>query len=147
MPAPSYSLGLDFGTSTARALIVDAADGREAGVGVAPYPRGEEGILHDERDPNLARQHPDDYATAMAAAVEAALSGARSDSDFEASRILGIGLDATASTPLPVDARSRPLVFQERFAKDLNAHAWLWKDHTSHAEALEITEAARRYHP
>ena len=56
-------------------------------------------------------------------------------------------MDATASTPLPVDAKGVPLADGKRFAKNINALAWLWKDHTSFAEAAQITEAAAKQHP
>ena len=57
---PQYALGLDFGTNSVRALIVDCADGREVGTGVAGYLGGEDGVLLDPRDHNLARQRPGD---------------------------------------------------------------------------------------
>src|SRR5690606_641977 len=66
---------------------------------------------------------------------------------FSPDRIIGIGVDTTASTPLPVDARGVPLSMDRRFRNNINALAWLWKDHTSFAEAQEITEAARKQHP
>ena len=144
----SYALGLDFGTSSARALIVDVRTGREVGLGSAAYRRGEQGILGRADDPNVARQHPLDWSEAMEAAVRDAIASARGqDAHFEPTNVIGIGIDATASTPLPVDARLRPLVLEDRFADDLDAHAWLWKDHTAHAEAQEITEVARRRRP
>ena len=142
-----YSLGLDFGTSSARALIVDIATGREAGCGSAPFRRGEDGVLTEDRDPNIARQHPADWEEALQGAVLSALERARADQGFSSDRIVGIGIDATASTPLPVSADLTPLAVDPSFASDPDALAWLWKDHTSHAEAEEITEAARREHP
>jgi L-ribulokinase len=106
------------------------------------------GILGRADDPNVARQHPLDWSEAMEAAVRDAIASARGqDAHFEPTNVIGIGIDATASTPLPVDARLRPLVLEDRFADDLDAHAWLWKDHTAHAEAQEITEVARRLRP
>lgn len=142
-----YSLGLDFGTSSARALIVEIETGREAGSAAAPFRRGEEGIITDDRDPLVARQHPADWEEALQAAVAGALEAARGDAGFSPERIGGIGIDATASTPLAVGADLRPLAMDPSFASDPDALAWLWKDHTSHAEAEEITDAARREHP
>ncbi|MCZ6794620.1 MAG: ribulokinase, partial [Planctomycetota bacterium] len=147
MAQPLYSLGLDYGTNTVRALVVDVADGREIGTGVAPYPHGEAGVVIDERQPLLARQHPADYETALEEAVREALGQCRRDGDFDPARIVGIGLDATASTPLPVDATAAALALDARFASDPDAMAWLWKDHTAHAEAEEITDLARRECP
>ena len=75
-----YSLGLDFGTSSARAVIVDIATGREAGCGSTPFRRGEDGVITDDRDPNIARQHPADWEEALQGAVVAALERARARS-------------------------------------------------------------------
>lgn len=134
-----YALGLDYGTNSVRALIVDVADGREVGVGVADYKRGELGVIVDPRDPLLARQHPQDYVDGFFEAVSSALR----ESGVNPSQIKGIGVDTTGSTPMPCDERGMPLVYQPEFADDPNAMAWLWKDHTAFAEAEEITKLAR----
>jgi len=145
--AKAYVLGLDFGTNSARALIVDPANGKEIATAVANYPSGEAGVILDGKDPNLARQDPMDWLVAMTRCTRAALNKAKAVRGFSPDRIIGIGVDATASTPLPVDADGVPLSQHKRFAKNVNALAWLWKDHTSFAEAQEITEAARKQHP
>lgn len=144
MPS-SYSLGLDFGTNSVRALIVDVHNGEEVGTGVYAYRAGNDGILLDPRDPNLARQDPQDYLDGLEGSIRAALEDA--GSDFDPGRIIGAGIDTTGSTPLPVDAEGRPLAFDERFVDDLNAYVWLWKDHTAFAEAGEITELAKEMRP
>ena len=143
----AYSLGLDFGTNSARALLVDLRDGREVAEAVADYPTGQAGIVLDKKDPNVARQHPADYAHALTKCVKSALQKARKGRGFTAERIIGIGVDTTASTPLPVDRTCTPLALKPVFAKNINAYAWLWKDHTSHEEAEEITELAELEHP
>jgi len=143
----AFALGLDFGTNSARALIVDPVNGKEIATAVAAYPSGEAGIILDRRDPNVARQHPDDWLTAMCKCTKDALKKAKAVKGFKPEGIIGIGVDATASTPLPVDANGEPLVRQKKFAKSINALAWLWKDHTSFAEAAQITAAAEREHP
>lgn len=142
-----YALGLDFGTGSVRASIVDCADGSVAATAVRGYPHGVDGVVVDPRRPELARQHPGDYATAAAAAIRAALAQAERAHRVQPAQIAGIGVDATASTPIPLDVRCRPLALDERFEGDLAAHAWLWKDHTAHAEAAEITAAAQRDRP
>ncbi|MBI4606408.1 MAG: ribulokinase [Planctomycetes bacterium] len=149
MPAaPACSLGLDLGTGSARALIVETSTGREAGSAVAPFERGEGGVIGDPRDPLVARQHPADWIEALERSVKGALEAARgSDGVFQPGRIAGIGIDATASTPLAVDSRCVPLALAEPFAGDPAALAWLWKDHTAHLEAGEITRAAERERP
>ena len=142
-----YAIGLDFGTNSVRCLIVRTCDGAEVGTAVSVYEHGEEGILLDPNDPNLARQHPKDYETGAIACVKEALVKAGGADGFSPDKIVGIGVDTTGSTPLPVDADGVPLAYQDRFANNLNAMAWLWKDHTSFAEAAAITERAEKEHP
>lgn len=142
-----YTLGLDYGTNSVRALVVDAADGREVGAAVWNYEHGTAGVVLS-RDPNLARQHPQDYVKGAAVAIKSALADARkNERGFAAEQIVGLGVDTTGSTPLPVDAQGRPLALQKRFAKNPAALAWLWKDHTSVAEAAEITSLAQKIRP
>ena len=145
--AKHYAVGLDYGTNSCRALIVDLADGRELASAVFPYPSGEAGILLDPRDPNVARQNPADYLAGFKAVRQALGKARKADPAFDAAQVIGIGVDTTGSTPLPVDAEGTPLALTPAFAGDLNAMAWLWKDHSSHAEAAEITAAARRMRP
>ncbi|MCC7374643.1 MAG: ribulokinase [Verrucomicrobiales bacterium] len=142
-----YTLGLDYGTNSVRALVVDARNGREVGTAVWNYELGDHGVLLS-RDPNLARQHPGEYVKGAEKAIVGALKDARKKvRGFDPSQIAGLGVDTTGSTPLPVDAQGRPLAFHPRFKKDPAAMAWLWKDHTSVAEAAEITEMARSMRP
>lgn len=142
-----FTLGLDYGTNSVRALIVRCSDGREFGSHVFPYPSGVQGILLDSRDPNLARQNPADYLLGLETAVREALAEAGRDPSFSADRIVGIGVDTTGSSPIPVDARNQPLAFQREFARDLDAQCWLWKDHTSWREAEQITRLAAEIRP
>jgi L-ribulokinase len=144
---PTCSLGLDFGTNSARALIVDTRTGETLASAVSPYTHGDAGVIGDPLDPNLARQHPADILDALETAVRLALAHTASRSDGARARIVGIGVDATASTPLPLDAAGKPLVFDAAFADQPAAHAWLWKDHTAHAEADEINALARDIRP
>ncbi len=139
-----YALGLDYGTNSVRAVIVDVADGAEIASYVCPYPSGKEGILLDKKDPNLARQHPGDYITCLYKVVAGALRLAKKTRAFSADRVLGIGVDTTGSTPIPVDKDGSPLAWQPKFKKNLAAQAWLWKDHTAYEEAGIITDIARK---
>jgi L-ribulokinase len=142
-----YTIGLDYGTNSVRALVVDVANGHEVGTAVWNYKRGHAGILLSH-DPNLARQHPADYVDGTEAAVRGALADAhRTLKRFTPADVIGLGVDTTGSTPLPVDAAGRPLAFDKRFARNLAAMAWLWKDHTGVAEAEEITDLARAIRP
>jgi L-ribulokinase len=141
---PRYALGVDYGTNSVRAVVVDVRDGAEIATATDDYPSGAQGVLLDAVDPQLARQHPGDYIAGFARAVRGALAEAGRQADFDAARIVGIGVDTTGSTPLPVDARGRALGTLAEFADEPAAQAWLWKDHTAHAEAEEITEHARK---
>ena len=144
---PAYTIGLDFGTNSVRALIVNVANGREIATAVWNYEHGNEGVILS-RDPNLARQHPADYLKGTEVTVKRALAAAkRKAKSFRADQVIGIGVDTTGSTPLPVDRDGQPLAFRKRFARNPNAMAWLWKDHTSVVEAAEITALAKRLRP
>ena len=145
--AKASTVGVDFGTNSVRALVVDCRDGREAGTAVFDYPSGDHGILLDARDPHLARQNPADYVLGLEKSVDAALAAAEKAGGFSRQDVIGIGVDTTGSTPIPVDARGTPLAMDPRWKDDLAAHAWLWKDHTGAAEAAAITAAAAEHAP
>ncbi len=139
-----YAIGVDYGTNSVRALIVDLADGRELGTSVANYPSGDLGIILDFAQPTLARQSPRDYIDCFMTAVRGAVEQAKSvDSSFDPKDVAGIGIDTTGSTPIPVDSDGVPLAFQEKFKDVPAANAWLWKDHTSIEEAESITRRVR----
>jgi L-ribulokinase len=144
---PAYAVGLDYGTNSVRAVVVDCTDGHAVGTSVVDYPSGEQGVLLDPRDPHLARQNPADYVHGLRASVKGALAAAAREPGFEAVRVVGIGVDTTGSTPLPVDGANRPLALDPKWKGHLAAQAWLWKDHTGAAEAAAITEIARRHAP
>jgi L-ribulokinase len=143
----AYSIGIDYGTNSARALVVDVADGKEAGNAVVSYPSGKEGILLDKKDHNLARQSPADYVLCLEAAIKKALLTARKNVGLKNEEIIGLGVDTTGSTPMPVREDAQPLAFNKKFKNNLNAQAWLWKDHTSFEEARLITEKAAEMRP
>jgi len=147
MAQKRYSLGLDFGTNSVRALIVNVENGEAIGVAVVEYSRGEQGILEDVRNPHVARQHPADYHESLLASAREAIEAGRDNGEFSPANIIGIGVDTTGSTPLPVDEQGTPLAFKPRFENNLNAMAWLWKDHSAVAEAEQITELAREHRP
>jgi L-ribulokinase len=139
-----FSIGLDYGTNSVRAIIVDISDGAEIASSVYDYPSGDHGILLDAKDPNLARQNPADYIEGCIESIRDAVQKAKKHRGFKIENVVGIGVDTTGSTPMPVDANGTPLALDRKFKKNLAAHAWLWKDHTSAAEASEITEKAAR---
>lgn len=144
----SYSLGLDFGSNSVRALVVRCSDGAELGSSVFGYPSGKDGILLDPADAHLARQVPGDYLEGIEASVRGAIAEATaSDRSFSADQVVGIGVDSTGSSPIPVTEGNEALAMQADFAGNLAAQCWLWKDHTSHVEAAEITRLAREHRP
>jgi L-ribulokinase len=144
---PQYTIGLDYGTNSVRALVVDTANGREVGTSVWNYEHGKAGVILS-RDPNLARQHPVDYINGAEIAIRQALADAQHFAHgFKPEQVIGIGVDTTGSTPLPVDQNGQPLAFNKKFAKNPAALAWLWKDHTGVAEAAEITGLAGEIRP
>ncbi len=139
----SFALGVDYGTNSVRALVVDTANGEEIATHVFAYPSGDEGVLLDAKNPNLARQNPADYIEGFYTSVRRAVTAAKKHRGFKPELVVGIGVDTTGSTPIPVDREGMPLALQAKFKKKLAAQAWLWKDHTSHAEAAEITAKAK----
>ena len=144
---PRYSLGIDYGTSSCRALLVDLADGSELATAVHPYRSGVHGVI-TSADPDLARQEPADYLEGLeTVALEVLAEAKKALPDFRPSDIVSIGFATTGSTPLPIDASGNALSLLPQFSDRLAAKAWLWKDHTAHAEAKKITEGARTSRP
>lgn len=142
-----FTIGIDYGTNSVRAVVVDCTDGRTVGTSVFNYPSGDRGVLLLAGDPHLARQHPGDYIAGLEASVTGALRQAETSDDFDRAKVIGIGVDTTGSTPLPVDSNARPLALDPKWENNLAAHAWLWKDHTSADEAAKVTEIARLHAP
>ena len=126
-----YVIGLDYGTNSVRALIVNVANGAEVGTAVWNYAHGTQGVILS-RDPNLARQHPADYLTGAETTIKEALaaSARARKPDFAPDQVVGIGVDTTGSTPLPVDAERPSARVRRTLRRQPEAMAWLWKDHT-----------------
>ena len=142
-----FVLGLDYGTNSVRALLVNAHSGAELADATWSYSHGTNGVILG-RDPNLARQHPADYLEGARQTIRQVLEIARRENaEFSPALVVGIGVDTTGSTRLPIDENGEPLAFRAEFADNPNALAWLWKDHTSTAEATQITESAARLRP
>ncbi len=144
----AFTLGLDYGTNSARALLVRCENGEELASCVMDYPSGEQGVLVDASDAHLARQHPGDYLHCLEKATRGAIEAAKKkDASFSPDQVIGIGVDTTGSSPIPVDSANHPLALKPEFRDSLAAQCWLWKDHTSHDEASRITELAREHRP
>ena len=129
-----YVIGLDFGTDSCRALVVDTYTGREMATGVSFYPRWKAGLYCDAHN-NRYRQHPLDYIESMTEAVHIALSDLKEE---EITSICGLCFDTTGSTPALTDKAGMPLALRPEFAEEPDAMFILWKDHTAVREAEQI---------
>jgi L-ribulokinase len=139
---------IDYGTNSVRALVVRCDNGEELGSFVAGYPSGKDGVLIDPKDHHLARQHPPDYLVGLELCVKGALAAAaKKNKAFTPATIVGLGVDTTGSSPIPVDSSNRALASLPKWKKNPAAQCRLWKDHTSWQEAARITELAARHRP
>jgi len=130
----NYVLGIDFGSDSVRAVVVDVANGVTVGSDYCEYPRWMQKKYCDPSK-NMFRQHPLDYLEAF----ENCVKGALRDAGENAGKwVRGIGVDTTGSTPCPVNQEGTPLALLPEFAENPNAMFYLWKDHTSIEEAKEI---------
>lgn len=138
-----YVLGLDYGTDSVRALLVDCHTGNEMANHVVYYPRWAKG-LYCEPSKDQFRQHPQDYLDSLQQVVQGLW---RKVPAGMADTVVGLSFDTTGSTPVAVDASGTPLALLPEFAENPNAMFVLWKDHTAVQEADEITQAATRHTP
>lgn len=132
-----YVVGVDFGSDSVRAVVVEAVSGRVAGNGVAFYPRWKQG-LYQHPEQNIFRQHPLDYLESIEKCVKDAVACLEAE---QVKNIVGIGVDTTGSTPAPVNREGIPLALTEEFADCENAMFHLWKDHSATEEAEELNHA------
>ncbi len=139
----SYSIGIDFGTNSVRAAIFNVSNGTEICDSVFAYPSGIEGILQDPNESLSARQNPNDYLLGLEFVLQDVLQIAHKKSpSFDANNIIGIGVSATGSTPLPITKDAKHLSSLPAFSENLASYAWLWKDHSSLKEADLLTKLA-----
>jgi len=136
-----YVIGLDYGTDSCRALIVDALTGEEQSSAVKYYPRWAEGKFC-QPTANQYRQHPSDYIECLENSVKEALS--KCDLSV-AENVIGMSFDTTGSTPVFTDKQGTPLSLLPEFAENPNAMFVLWKDHTAVKEAAEINELSGKW--
>ncbi|GMV83835.1 MAG: ribulokinase [Planctomycetota bacterium] len=137
------ALGLDFGTASVRAVVVDVLRGRELGAAVTPYAHG----VMDRRVPGVrgtlppdwALQQPQDYLDGLRQAVRGALRAARTKPE----RVCGIGVDFTACTALPTCSDGTPLCYKTAINRIPNAYVKLWKHHAAQAQADALNRLAR----
>jgi L-ribulokinase len=133
-----YVIGLDYGTDSVRALIVDTKDGAEIATHVFYYPRWKKGLYCDPATSQY-RQHPLDYLEGLEVSIKQALKKAGKD---VAQNVVGISVDTTGSTPVAVDKKGTPLSMLPQFLENPNGMFILWKDHTANQEAEEINTLA-----
>jgi L-ribulokinase len=137
----SYVLGLDYGSDSCRAVLIDAADGGVAGVSVMEYPRWARGLYCDPAA-NRFRQHPQDYIDVLEGTVKGALAQAGGGI---AAKVKGIAIDTTGSTPCAAGEDGTPLALRPEFAENPSAMFVLWKDHTAVEEAARINRLAKTW--
>lgn len=136
-----YVIGLDYGSDSARALIVNALTGESLATSVKYYPRWTKGLYCNPAI-NQYRQHPKDYLEVLEASVTEALSKCKPE---VAKNVVGIAFDTTGSTPAFTDETGTPLAMLPEFAENPNAMFVLWKDHTAIKEASEINELCAKW--
>ena len=136
MADTKYVIGLDYGSDSARAVVVDVADGKTLATAVKYYPRWKKG-LYCVPSANQWRQHPLDYIEVLEGSVKEALAACPAGT---AENVIGIAFDTTGSTPVFTDENGTPLALKPEFAENPNAMFVLWKDHTAVKEAAEINE-------
>lgn len=129
-----YVIGVDFGSDSVRAIVADTESGATAGSTTAFYPRWKKG-LYQHPEQGIFRQHPLDYLEALEACIRGALQPLNEE---ERKAVVGIGVDTTGSTPVPVNREGTPLAMLPGFEENENAMFHLWKDHSAFAEAEEI---------
>jgi L-ribulokinase len=134
-------MGIDYGTDSVRAVIVNAVTGEEEASEVAHYKRWAKGSYCNPAK-NQFRQHPLDYVEGLETCVKGALAQLPPGA---AEQVVGLGIATTGSTPCAVDRHGRPLALSAEFNENPNAMFILWKDHTAVKEAAEINHAARNW--
>ncbi len=146
MSQRKYAIGVDFGTESGRAVLVDVKNGRELATAVYKYSNGviDEALPVNGKavslDPDWALQDPEDYIRTFKRTIPAVLRQAGVDPQD----VIGVGIDFTACTMLPTLADGRPLCTLPEYRR--NPHAWvkLWKHHAAQPEADKINATARR---
>lgn len=139
----AVALGIDYGTESGRVLALDLVTGVELATAVVPYRHGViDRALPGSQEPlppDWALQHPQDYLDVLYEGIPQVLSRGQVDP----SQVVGLGVDCTASTDMPVDAEGMPLALDRRWAH--RPHAWpkLWKHHAAHGLAEQLTARAR----
>ncbi len=137
-----YTIGVDYGTQSGRAVLVEVDSGREVATAVKEYPHGVmDEFLPDGKTklaPDFALQHPQDYLDVLSETIPAVLKEAGVASE----NVIGMAIDFTACTMLPVDATGTPLCFDKALQSNPHAYIKLWKHHAAQDEANRLNEVA-----
>lgn len=134
-------IGVDFGSDSVRAVLVDTENGNELSSSVFLYPRWNQG-LYCNASKNIFRQHPKDYIEGLTSVIKESLKLAKPGS---ANRVVGISIDTTGSTPIAVNKEGVPLALLPSYEENPNAMFILWKDHSAINEADEITQLCKTW--
>jgi len=143
MSEHKYTIGVDFGTESGRAVLVDVADGREVATAVHPYG---DGVIDEtlpgtdtQLPPDFALQNPADYIGVLRQTIPAVLQEGSVDPDD----VIGVGTDFTACTMMPIDGAGTPLCMKPEWRD--NPYAWvkIWKHHAAQPEANKLNHIAR----
>ena len=135
-----YVIGLDYGTDSVRAVLIDTENGSELAANVHYYQRWKEGKYCNPGE-NRFRQHPLDHLEGLENTIKSVVA----TSSVNPEQVVGICIDTTGSSPIPVNKEGVPLSLTPGFEENPNAMMVLWKDHTSIAEAEEINTLARTW--
>ncbi len=139
----AYTIGIDFGTLSGRAVLVDVATGAEMASAALDYPHGVMDTALPDGIPlgkDWALQHPQDYLDVLAHTIPAVLRKA----GVSAGEVVGVGVDCTANSVLPVRADGMPLCFLPQYRSVPHAYVKLWKHHAAQGQARRMTELARQ---
>lgn len=140
MDNKTYVIGLDYGSDSVRAVLVDTSNGHCLASKVFYYPQWKDG-MYSNPVKNQFRQHPADHLEGL----EVTIKGVLAASKVDPVQVKAICVDTTGSSPLPVDEKGESLAFDPQFAENPNAMMILWKDHTSIKEADEINEVSKNW--
>lgn len=133
-------IGIDYGTDSCRALLVDPQSGREFALAVKEYPRWRQGLYCNPVQFQF-RHHPLDYIEGLEYVVNDVLNQVPGAKD----KVRAIAIDVTCSTPVAVDKEGTPLALRSEFAENPNAMFVLWKDHTGVKDCKDINEFSTNY--
>ena len=141
-----YTIGLDYGSLSARGVLVNTATGAIVAEAEYPYPHAVMDTALPDGTPlghDWALQHPQDYMDALTVVVPALLER----SGIDPQQVIALGVDFTASSVIPLDRQLRPLCLHPEFQSDPYAYCMMWKHHAAQPYVQKLTEAVRRYDP